>query len=122
MRQLTIDEITPFIDVDDEDNIMFGRNGEITCGFKIVLPPIFTRDLSYYNELHKLFTDLISVLPNYARIHKQDFFSFKDINFESSNDYLKQQRQKMFAGKEALCRDSYIYITLVPPKYIMPAC
>lgn len=116
MRQLTIDEITPFIDVDDEDNIMFGRNGEITCGFKIVLPPIFTRDLSYYNELHKLFTDLISVLPNYARIHKQDFFSFKDINFESSNDYLKQQRQKMFAGKEALCQDSYIYITLVPPQ------
>ena len=74
MKQLTIEQINPFIDVDEEDMIMVGRNGELTSGFKIELPPIFTRDLVYFNDLHKIITDLISMLPNYTRVHKQDFF------------------------------------------------
>lgn len=115
MKQLTIEQISPFIDVDEEDMIMVGRNGELTSGFKIELPPIFTRDLVYFNDLHKIITDLISMLPNYCRLHKQDFFTFKEIEIPATT-YIEQQRQRMFASKQMMCQDSYLYITLVPPQ------
>jgi conjugation system ATPase, TraG family len=113
--ETTINDLIPFIDIDPDNNILLGRNGEMTVGFKIQMPPIFTKELNYYNYIHKALTNMISSLPNYCRLHKQDFFTLQEIQLPG-NTYLEKERQKMFTGKQIICQESYVYLTAIPPQ------
>ena len=91
--ETTINDLIPFIDIDPDNNILLGRNGEMTVGFKIQMPPIFTKELNYYNYIHKALTNMISSLPNYCRLHKQDFFTLQEIQLPG-NTYLGKRTTK----------------------------
>lgn len=112
----TIDNIQPFIDVDESNKVLLGRNGEMTVGFRIRFPPIFTKEKYYFNELYKTFATILTSLPSYIRIHKQDFFTTYQIPLKKYGSYLENERAKMFTKEQFLKQESFIYLTSIPPQ------
>ena len=109
----TINDYQPFIDVDTDSNILLGRNGELTTGFCLKMCPIFTQDVTYFSELIRNLSNIILSLPDYFRIHKQDYFTLQPIQI-ATGDYIKEMRMKMFANQKIIRQESYLYITAVP--------
>lgn len=112
----TIDNIQPFIDVDETGQILLGRNGEMTAGFRIRFPPIFTKEKNHFNDLNKTFVSIITSLPGYIRLHKQDFFTTYQITAKTHKSYLENEREKMFANEHFLKQESFLYLTSIPPQ------
>ena len=71
-------DINPFIGCEKE--IMIGKNGEYTIGYELNLPPIFTIPENVLDDLAEKFSQGIKILPNYCRIHRQDFISNETID------------------------------------------
>lgn len=114
----TQDDINPFLDFDEQLKMLVGRNGEYTVGYKLELPPIFTVAEEVYDEFVETFTKAVQILPNWCRIHRQDFiFNENSILEPQSGSFYEQEYIKMFASRSTLCQESYIYFTLIPKIY-----
>ena len=109
----TINDYQPIIDVDRDTDILLGRNGELTQGFRIKLCPVFTQDLTYFNELNRNLANILLSLPDNYRIHKQDFFTLHRIQLKADN-YIEKQRANMFANHKLIRQESFIYLTSIP--------
>ncbi|MEG2469973.1 MAG: DUF3875 domain-containing protein, partial [Bacteroidales bacterium] len=56
------------------DNIIISKTGELTVGFEIKLPAIFSRSESDYEDICATFTSALQLLPDFTIVHKQDWF------------------------------------------------
>lgn len=117
MQTYNHNDINPFIGCDEP--FMKGRNGEYTIGYKMELPPIFTLDEEIQDKLVDMFCKGIRILPNFCRIHRQDFISERLIDLSSipKNDYFTKSYFKTFSKNPVRILESYIYFTLIPSNY-----
>lgn len=111
-------DINPFIgyEGDGENSLMIGRNGEYTIGYKMILPPIFTIPEEIYDAFIELFDSGIKSLPNYCRIHRQDFITeeYIDLTKIPCNSFFDKEYMNTFSTRPMLKMYSYIYFTLIP--------
>ncbi len=113
----THNDINPFISYDKEQSLMVGRNGEYTIGFEMELPPIFTIHEERYVNLMNKFTQGVRILPNYTRIHRQDFIGSEDFKFNSNTkemNFFDSEYIRTFSNIPMAHQSSYIYFTLIP--------
>ena len=68
-----IEDILPILDI--EHDAMVSKMGDITVGFKMKLPEIFTMSDQDYEALHHSWIKAIKVLPKQSVLHKQDWFT-----------------------------------------------
>lgn len=81
---MNISEIAPIQSI--EDDFLVNGNGDLTFGFSLLLPELYTLNIDSANSLHESFTELFSRLPSGTVIQKLDYFytdKYK-ANFESS--------------------------------------
>ncbi len=57
-----------------ERDAIFSRRGDITLGYRMELPEIFTRAEADYAAIHEAFVKALTVLPEETIVHKQDWF------------------------------------------------
>lgn len=67
----TLESVFPILAV--EDNCLISKQGDITVGFKVTLPEIFTVGSTEYETIHACWLKAVLSLPDYTIVHKQDW-------------------------------------------------
>jgi len=69
---ITIEKILPVYKV--EHNAILSRQGDITIGWQLYLPEIFTRSVQEYEAGHQALVKAIKVLSAHTIVHQQDVY------------------------------------------------
>ncbi|MET0570455.1 MAG: TraG family conjugative transposon ATPase [Pedobacter agri] len=95
-----------------EKDCLLSMNGDVTVGFKLTLPEIFTLSMSDYEAMHQAFVRSIRLLPEHSIFHKQDWFLRESfIGDSSGGDFLEASSDAHFSGRQRLSQESYVFIT-----------
>src|SRR5580698_10332523 len=111
----TLDDILPILDV--EHDCILSKLGDITIGFEIILPEIFTLSNEDYESFHQSWVKAIKILPKHSIFHKQDWFidSKYDADFaKADTSFLTRSSELFFYERPFLSHHSYLYITKKP--------
>jgi conjugation system TraG family ATPase len=108
-------EILPIYKI--EHNCILSRQGDITAGFKVSLPEIFTLSDRDYESYHQAWVKAIKLLPQHSVFHKQDWFcagSYKSDFGKGSNSFLSKSSERFFNERECLDHSCYVFFTKKP--------
>jgi conjugation system TraG family ATPase len=106
-------EIFPVLDVEDE--FVITKNGDISLGFELTLPTIYTLSANEYNHFMQLFKRGFDSLDINTMVHKQDWFYPEFVSLKDSakfgTSWLDDEHSKMFVEKPAYKSSCYIFFT-----------
>lgn len=110
-----IDDLLPLFGI--EHNCILSKQGDITIGFKVELPELFTLSDKDYEAFHQAWIKAIKVLPKYSVFHKQDWF----VNAKYEADFLKEDKsflsrssERFFNEQPFLHHECYLFLTKKP--------
>jgi len=96
------------------DNIIVNGNGDITVGYRMFLPEIFSLTDEDAENIHNRLEGLFKMLPTGTVIHQQSFFYGGEYhNDEYSTNSITQENLNYFEGKEIINSYSNMYLTFV---------
>ncbi|GAB2547052.1 TraG family conjugative transposon ATPase [Spirosoma aerophilum] len=96
---------------------MISKMADITVGFRLQLPEIFTQSSDDYVALHSALTKAIKLMPIGTVIHKQDWFIEEKYmpDMEQGDDsFLSQAFHRHFVERPYLNHYCYLYISKLP--------
>ena len=100
-----------------ENNCIISKMADVTVGFRLHLPEIFTLSTDDYRSLHSILVKAIKLLPVGTIVHKQDWFIEEkyEADYEQGDDsFLTQAFQRHFAERPYLNHYCYLYISKLP--------
>ncbi len=100
-----------------ENNCLISKMADITAGFRLYLPEIFTQSKDDYVALHSALCKAIKLLPVGTVIHKQDWFieeKYQADHSHSDDSFLTQAFQRHFVERPYLNHYCYLYISKLP--------
>ena len=96
---------------------MISKMADITVGFRLHLPELFTMSADDYRSLHSVLVKAIKMLPVGTIVHKQDWFIEEKYvaDYELGDDsFLTQAFQRHFVDRPFLNHYCYLYISKLP--------
>ena len=110
-----LDELLPLLGI--EHNCILSRQGDITLGYKVELPELFTLSERDYEAFHQAWIKAIKVLPKYSVFHKQDWFV--DARYEADfgkedKSFLTRSSERFFHERPFLHHLCYLFLTKKP--------
>jgi conjugation system TraG family ATPase len=115
---MNIEKIFPIVKV--KDNLILSGAGDLTFGYELELPEIFTMTREDYISIYSGLLSFFKNLPNGIVVTQQDYYFTQ--RYESGNDFnsftLKED-SKALAGRRLLKHKSLLYIS-VPDKKLNP--
>ncbi|RYY52307.1 MAG: DUF3875 domain-containing protein, partial [Chitinophagaceae bacterium] len=99
-----------------EKGCILSMAGDVTVGFKVLLPEIFSLSDSDYGRFHAAWVRAIRVLPQHSVLHKQDWFledSFR-ADFSQERSFLSASSERFFNERPFLEHSCYLYLTKKP--------
>jgi len=100
-----------------ENNCIINKLADITVGFRLHLPEIFTLASDDYRQLHSSLVKAFRLLPPGTVIHKQDWFieeKYKADHEHGEDSFLTQGFQRHFIERPYLKHFCYLYISKLP--------
>ena len=70
LKAATLENKFPLLSV--EEGCILSKDADVTVGFKVLLPEIFTLTSTDYEAMHGAWTKAIRVLPHHTIVHRQD--------------------------------------------------
>jgi len=109
---IPLDKVFPIQEI--EENYLINGNGDITAGYEILLPEVFT-----FNELEKkqFFSDMESLcrmLPSGTVIHQHvNFYTsqYENQNIGEVNNYIQKENLLYYQGRSILHASCFFYFT-----------
>ncbi len=109
-NEIDLADVMPIQYIDE--NMAISATGDITVGYKLILPEVFTLSPEDANQIHGQLTGLLKLLPPLTVFHQQNFYYTSHYDKkEHSENYLMNEQYNMFVGKEILQSYTNIYIT-----------
>ena len=108
-------DVLPLYDV--EHNAILSKMGDVTVGFKVELPELFTLSNDEYEAFHHSWIKAIKVLPVHSVLYKQDWFTESKYKADLLNDdtsFLKRSSDRFFNERPYLNHECYIFLTKKP--------
>ncbi|MBC8986669.1 TraG family conjugative transposon ATPase [Pedobacter sp. N36a] len=100
-----------------EKGCIVSMQGDITIGYRLGLPEIFTLSDQEYEAYHQSWVKAIKLLPKYSIFHKQDWFtkgSFKADFNNAGTGFLSRSSERFFNERECLDHSCYLFLTKKP--------
>ncbi|RZM05004.1 MAG: TraG family conjugative transposon ATPase, partial [Pedobacter sp.] len=97
-----------------EHRCILSRQGDVTIGFRVSLPEIFTLSDREYETYHQSWVKAIKLLPSGCVFHKQDYFvkgSFRADFDSAGNSFLSRSSERFFNERACLDHSCYIFLT-----------
>ena len=110
----TLEQKQPIYKV--ESNCLISKNGDVTVGYEMTLPEVFTIASSDYDTYHAAWVKALALLPINSVVHKQDWYvqtPFQSTRKEKGT-MLSRSYDKHFAKRPFLDHKCYLYITKTP--------
>lgn len=107
----TAEQLFPIYQV--EHGCMISAMGDLTIGYELTLPEIFTLSEADYENLHQSWISAIKLLPAYTILHKQDIFQRDQYvpDTMGNKSFLTESAGKHFRGRPFLAHRCYLYLT-----------
>ena len=94
------------------ENAVINGNGDITVGYRLLLPEVFTLSESEAQYIHERLEALLKMLPAGTIIHQQNFYyTGRYHHAEYSSNALIAENNRHFNGKEILNSYTNLYVT-----------
>ncbi len=100
-----------------EQNALLSKMGDVTIGYSVELPELFTLSNEEYESFHHAWIKAIKVLPVNAILHKQDWFTesvYKPDFSKEDAGFLSWSSERFFNERPFLDHHCYIFITQKP--------
>lgn len=109
-----------------ENDCIISMQGDITVGFKLSLPEIFSLSSAEYEAYHQGWVKAIRLLPNHSVFHKQDWFikdryraDFEGLSADGavskgSSGFLSRSSERFFNEREFLAHECFVFLTKKP--------
>lgn len=106
-----LSDVLPILEV--EENSIISKQGDVTVGFQVLLPEIFTSSADDLEAIHQGFIKAIRLLPKESVFHKQDWFTSDQYqpDKDNSNGFLQDSADRHFAGRRYLRHQAYVFLT-----------
>lgn len=104
----------PYIGVDcaPDYDMLYGLNGEFSVILKIINPVVqYCGSSEAYDNFHSLVLNIVKILGDGYIIQKQDIFSRSVYPYRRSEDFLQDNYNAHFAGRNVLQIATYLTIT-----------
>jgi len=104
-------DIFPLLSV--EHDCILSKQGDLTVGYELTLPELFTLSETEYEGLHLLLVKAIKVLSPGTIVHKQDWFIQQQFRPTANPDatFLSASSNRFFDGRPYLGHRCYLYLT-----------
>lgn len=120
MKPVDFSKVLPIQNI--EKGFLINGNGDITFGFSLMLPQVYSQNIDQYNEYMNDLTNLFCRLPAGTTIHKQDFY-YQDIyksEYKRDITYSRKHNLRFLDQKPVLRHYSNLYITISSNTYFNP--
>jgi conjugation system TraG family ATPase len=110
-----MDDLMPVLDCSED--CFLSRQGDMTIGYKVILPEIFTLSDQQYEAFHQAWVKALKMLPAGSVCHKQDWFlkSKYQADFDKNSDsFLSHSSERFFHERPFLDHSCYIFLTRRP--------
>ena len=100
-----------------ENDCILSKQGDMTIGFRVLLPEIFTLSTNDYEALNQAWVKAIRVLPGQAILHKQDWFVESKYGADFSkedNTFLQLNSERHFNERPYLDHYCHLFLTKKP--------
>jgi conjugation system TraG family ATPase len=112
MKAATLESKFPLLAV--ENGCIVSKDADITVGFRVELPELFTVTSSEYEAIHSAWVKAVKVLPNYSIVHKQDFFIKENYQPDIRKDdlsFLSRSFERHFNERPYLNHACFLFLT-----------
>jgi conjugation system TraG family ATPase len=101
-----------------EHDTLLSAQGELTIGFEVTLPELFTLSNDEYFALHQTWVKAVKLLPKHSIFHKQDWF-IEDTYKASFGDstFLSHASERFFNERPYLAHHCLVMLTKRPENY-----
>lgn len=100
------------VDKDGEYDLLIGLSGECSVVIRMINPVIrYSANPAGYEEFHRLLINVVKILGDGYLLQKQDIISRSPYSAAPASEYLQQQYNAHFEGRECLRVETYITIT-----------
>ena len=110
IRSKDFREIFPIMTI--QDGVVVSKRGDVTIGWRLTLPSMYSMDKSAYADMHNRFYMALRDLPEWTMVHRQDVFQRKKYAPKPGRSFLDRAYQRHFENREHLVHEQYIFITL----------
>ncbi len=110
-----IRDIIPIFGV--EHDCILSKQGDVTIGYEVQLPELFTLSDQDYEILHQSLIKAIKILPPHTIFHKQDWFTEAKVGADFSAigvSFLSRASERFFNERPYLDHRCFIMITKKP--------
>ncbi|CAH1002537.1 hypothetical protein LEM8419_03411 [Neolewinella maritima] len=110
-----LEDIMPIMAV--EDDLIISKNAEVTVGFRVELPEIYSLSSDQLEQLHVDWVKALCVLPSGTVVHKQDWYydSSYELNIDETAEMDMSDRasERHFNERPILRHECYLYVTFL---------
>ncbi|MDB5004428.1 MAG: conjugal transfer protein TraG [Mucilaginibacter sp.] len=101
-----------------EHDTMLSGQGELTIGYRVNLPELFTLSNEEYIAFHQTWVKAIKLLPRHCIFHKQDWFVEDNYKAKFSDQtFLGHASERFFNERPYLAHHCHLFITKRPLNY-----
>jgi conjugation system TraG family ATPase len=100
-----------------EHGCILSLQGDITLGYEVALPEIFTLSDRDYEAYHQAWVRAIRTLPQHAVFHKQDWFTegrYRADFEQAGSSFLSRSSERFFNERPCLDHSCYLFLTKQP--------
>lgn len=99
-----------------ENNAIISMHGDVTIGYRVELPEIFTLSERDYEAYHQTWVKAIKLLPQQSIFLKQDWFTEAKYkaDYSSERSFLSRSSEVFFNERPFLDHECYIFLTQKP--------
>ncbi|WP_291528636.1 TraG family conjugative transposon ATPase [Bacteroides sp. UBA939] len=108
----TLENKFPLLSV--ENDCIISKDADITVGFKVELPEIYSVTTEEYAAIHSAWVKAIKVLPDYSIVCKQDWFTEERYKAETDREnmsFLSKSYERHFNERPFLKHTCYLFLT-----------
>lgn len=116
MNSKELRDFLPLMNI--EDGCLLSKRGDITFGWRVVLPVAYSVNEAGYDSIISSFMQAYRLLPPYCIIHKQDVYRYDSYVPEDVPGFLGKSGEEHFRGRQFLNGYCYIFLTFSSKKNI----
>lgn len=112
LKAATLESKFPVLSV--ERGCILSKDADVTVGFKVRLPELFTLTSAKYAAMHGAWVKAIKVLPCYTVVHRQDWFleeKYRAVTGRDDMGFLDRSFELHFNERPFLNHYAYLFIT-----------
>ena len=105
-----LEDIFPLMSICD--GFVISKRGDITLGWEVSLPSLFSLTQKEHNDLISSFTAAVGLLDPWMMVHRQDIFLHQQYGRSEAEGFLSDSFEKHFDGRTHLTHRQFLFLTI----------